>query len=380
MMGIRPVLWLIVAMMGVTLVVPPRGYAATPSKIEGLLDLNGMIDQAVNNVAARYQLDHHQYEITRQMMHEGVKTFLSQHQEEMFPLVRDLAKARFSGQELTVEQRRRIGQAAGPLLEAAKKVILEENSKWRQILSEKQEQLHDWDLREMDGQIRQIGDNFEQMAQGQAVNNPLVPSQTPQPPEELLPSRRSPGSAPPNGTPTPITVPPTREVDQGDLFDQAVAKFIKDYQLDTSQQEAARSIGREYKQRAQAYRSAHQHQISQLEQQSNEALKKRDPQTARQAQAALEKHSAQLRSFFEQMKERLQSIPTKAQKLAYERRQQSDQEGKDKSDASKKPDQPKAPTAAGPEQSKKTDDQDSKTSPKPPASPNQPGGPGGPMQ
>ena len=364
-----------VAAVALVLAAPARGQTEARNEVERIFQIDTMIDQAVNNVSARYNLNRTQHEITRRMMHEGVKAFLRDHQDQIYPLIRDLARARFSGEGLTVEQRQRIGEAAQPLLDAAKKTILDENKKWREVLSDQQKRLHDWDLHEMNGQFQQIHDNLQELAQGKPVENPLFPparAKTPEPDKPAMPDE---DRNDPKIKKLLSEVGPVRVVDKGDVFDQAVENFIRDYQLDTSQQEAARSIGREYKQQAKTYRSSHEAQMKKLEEQRSEALKKGDIKTASQAEAALDKHNAQLRQFLEKMKQRLQSIPTKAQKLAYERRQQSDQEGKDKSDASKKPDQPKAPTAAGPEQSKKTDDQDSKTSPKPPASSGQPGAP-----
>lgn len=283
-------------------------------EVDRTFDVPAMIDQAVANISRRYNLNKTQHEFTQKMMEEGVNRFLREHQDDIYPLIRDLAGAQLKGANLSVEQRKRIGKAAQPLVEAAREAILKNNEEWRKNLSEEQKKLHDWDLKEMEGQFGQIRDNMHQMERGLAVDNPIFPepkpSSDPPPPPRKPPDRK-------------IALPPDPVVvdDVDGVFDRAVAKLIRDYDLDPAQAEAARSIGREYKAYAQVYRNAHKDEFEALRKTREEATKTGDLKKAQQAEEQEEKLNARIRQFLDEMKERLMSIPREAQKLAYEKKQ-----------------------------------------------------------
>jgi hypothetical protein len=278
--------------------------------VGGVYDVDSIIQQAVENISRRYNLNGSQHEFTREMMNKEVSRFLRDHQDEIYPLIRDMTKARFSGQNLSEEQRRRIGKAAKPLVAAAKKAILEANAEWRGILSDEQKKLHDWDLHEMDGQFETIGGGFERMAEGEVVDNPIFPEHKPkttEPPRPKKPGERK------------LSPTPAVERTEDGPFEVCVANVIKDYNLDPSQQEAARSILREYKQYVEIYRNAHKKELEEAERKANEARNSGDIEKAKEAEALQEKLSERIRQFLEEMRQRLMSIPREAQKKAYQR-------------------------------------------------------------
>ena len=125
-------------------------------EVHSIYNVDAIIKQASANVSARYNLNKEQREITERMFEEGVNRFLTEHAEEIYPLIRDLTQADFLGRKLTESQRKRVGTGGAPLIELAKKAILDYNKEWRSILSEEQKRLHDWDLSEMEGQFVQI--------------------------------------------------------------------------------------------------------------------------------------------------------------------------------------------------------------------------------
>ncbi|MCP4248840.1 MAG: hypothetical protein GY778_17485 [bacterium] len=277
--------------------------------VEGY-DVPSMIDQAVNNISKRYNLNSNQHEYTRRMMAREVNAFLSEHQDAIYPLIRDLGRAGLDPSKLTPEQRQRIGKAAAPLVDAAKKKILDNNAKWREILSEDQKRLHDWDLEAMDGQFEDIGKGMKEMAEGKAVENPLFPQPR---------MKTEPPKTPRKPRVTPIG-PPGPEVvhDPEGVFARAVEKFIKDYDLDAGQAQAARSIGRDYKGYADVYQKNHQPEFDALRAKQEKARKAGDLEAAREAEAAEEKLNGRIRQWLVEMKGRLMSIPRAAQKAAYE--------------------------------------------------------------
>lgn len=282
----------------------------------GAYDVDSIIQQAVENISRRYNLNGSQHEYTREIMNKEVGRFLRDHQDEIYPLIRDMTKARFSGQNLTEEQRRRIGKAAKPLVAAAKKAILDANAEWRDILSDDQKKLHDWDLHEMDGQFETIGGGFEKMAKGEVVDNPIFPEHKPKTAEPPRPKK--PGE-------TKLGRTPAVDRTEDGPFEVCVANFIKDYNLDPAQQEAAHSILREYKQYVEIYRNAHKKELEEAERKANEARNSGDIEKAKEAEALQQKLSERIREFLEEMRVRLMSIPREAQKQAYDK--QHDKKG-----------------------------------------------------
>ncbi len=285
---------------------------SSAGQVEGY-DVPGLIDQAVNNISRRYNLNGKQHEYTRRMMAREVNAFLSEHQDAIYPLIRDLGRAGLDPKNLTAEQRKRIGQAAQPLVEAAKKKILENNATWREILSEDQKRLHDWDLEAMDGQFEDIDKGMKEMERGKAVDNPLFPQPRMQTAPPKTPRK-------PHDSGTRIPDEPVVVDDPDGVFARAVEKFIKDYKLDSGQARAARSIGREYKGYADVYQKAHQAEFDALRAKQEQARQAGDLEQAREAEAAEEKLNARIRQWLEEMKGRLMSIPRAAQKAAYNSR------------------------------------------------------------
>jgi len=293
-----------------------RGQEASRDReIRGLYPVDDMIEQATNNIAQRYNLNKAQYDRTLKMMRDGVNRFLIEHQDEMFPLVRDLTRARFNGSNLSVEQRRRIGKAMQPLIDEARRTIEEANAEWRHLLSDEQKRLHDWDLHEMKGQFELIRKNADAMKRGEAVDNPIFPEpqiEKPEPPRPTKPPE-SLGNAQ-KVSPQPVI---QERVGPNDPFDEVVEKFIRDYKLDTAQSEAARSIGREYKSYAEVYRKSHRTEIEAAEKKKEEARRSGDLKVVKETEAELDRLNARVQEWLIEMQARLSSIPTEAQRQTY---------------------------------------------------------------
>jgi len=287
--------------------------ASAKDDVHNAFNVDSMMDQAVENISRRYNLNRSQNEYTREMMYREVNRFLREHQDEIYPLIRDLTQAGFSGQNLTPDQRMRLGKAAKPLIDAAKKAILDSNAQWRNVLSEDQKGLHDWDLREMEGQFEQIHGNIDKLAAGEAVDNPFFPEPKPITPEPPRPKKPGEQSMVPAG--------PVVERSDASPFDVCVENFIKDYELDAAQQETARSFLREYKEYVETYRKSHKNEFDAIEKKLNEARNSGDIAKAKEAEAEQEKLNARIRQFLEEMRQRLMTIPREAQKNAYQARE-----------------------------------------------------------
>ena len=274
------------------------------TEVYRMWNVDSMIRQAADNVSRRYNLNPEQTEFTRKMMFERVTRFLAENEEAIWPLVRDLARQQITGKPPGPEVAKRIGEAALPIVEMAKKTIYEANEEWGEILSEEQKRLHEFDLKEMEGQFAQINKNFEEFRGGKPKLNPMFPEYEPKASEPPRPKR--PGSL------------RTSTSRQEDRWDRYVQDFIRKYRLDPGQKGSANSYLRELKQRAADHRASKAEGFKAVEKRFNDAvasgdLKKR--MAAKRDELVLNKP---IEDMFEELKGRLDKIPTPGQKKAYQ--------------------------------------------------------------
>ncbi|MFQ5491981.1 MAG: hypothetical protein ACE5GE_14790, partial [Phycisphaerae bacterium] len=255
--------------------------------VNSIYNVNAVYTQAVLNISRRYNLNKEQHEQTQKMMEDGVNRFLREHADEIYPLIRDLTAAGMNVHDLTPEQRRRIGKAAQPLIADAEETIKEYNAQWRNILSDDQKQLHDWDLQEMEGQFDAIENNFRRMSKGLAVDdNPIFPKVEPRTQAPPLPKK------PTAGIPKPP--PPVKDRGEEGVFDRYVKKFIQDYQLDAGQIDAANSILREFKARADVYRNTKKHAYDDARTKAEKGRKEGNLDAVKEAEAQIEVLNARI--------------------------------------------------------------------------------------
>ncbi|MCK4624660.1 MAG: hypothetical protein KAV00_05060 [Phycisphaerae bacterium] len=297
-------------------------------------NVDGMIRQAADNVARRYNLDKQQTEFTRKMMYERVTQFLEENEEAIWPLVRELARHQITGEAPDAAAARRIAEAALPLVEKAEDAIYKSNDEWGEILSPEQKKLHEYDLNAMKGQFIQINNNFGNWKKGNTVPNPMFPRHKPTPDEPTRPSRPK------------LVYQPTQPEGKWDKY---VREFIQKYQLDPGQKGSAESILREMKQTAASYRSSKAKEFESVKKRFNQAvaagdLKKRAK--AERDEAALNRPLK--KKMFNELKTRLNKIPTPAQKKKYEAKSKAKQ-GK-----ARKPSKSKSKTTSKAPQSTKT--------------------------
>ena len=67
-----------------------RSTESAKQEVRQSLDVDGLVSQAANNVSQRYNLNARQRERAQQMFQEGVNRFLVEHQDEIYPLMRDM--------------------------------------------------------------------------------------------------------------------------------------------------------------------------------------------------------------------------------------------------------------------------------------------------
>ncbi len=272
-----------------------------------------MIDLASEQIGRRYNLTEDQNSYTRALMSQRVNRFLVEHEAEVRALLKEAWTARLKGEAPSVETAKTWAQRGLPIFEAAKREILEGNKEWREVLDEKQRKIHDVDMRVMERNFditkkrmdRWGGGGFD--SEKDWYRGGLVGALTGQQ-STTRPSRRGRVGPSAGGV-----------VRSEDYWEQYVRQFIKNYSLDESQSQAARSILSECKQRAGEYRQGRKEQFEKANSKVREVLAKRpgDAVTIRAAYGDLRALNKPINELFKELKRRLEEIPTAAQKKSY---------------------------------------------------------------
>ena len=124
---------------------PPKNAPPESATVEKIMQ------QAVRNISRRYNLNEAQTEKTQEIMQREVHRFLREHENEVWPLIRDLLASQLGAKPPSnVDEVKRIGKAARPLAQLAREAIYRGNSEWRMYLTPEQKSTHDYDLGQME--------------------------------------------------------------------------------------------------------------------------------------------------------------------------------------------------------------------------------------
>lgn len=265
-----------------------------------------IMDQAVRNIAVRYNLNEVQKEETDKLMKREVHRFLREHENEVWPAIRDLLAAQLG---MNPPKRRedvmRIGKSAQPLVKLAKEAILEANKEWRLILTPEQRRMHDYDLAEMEKTFEQIDQNFDAWAEGHPPQGGIFPQPRVTDRQPPRPKRPEEGKLPDD--------PEIEIFDPNNIFETLVEEFIKEYQLEEGQVTAARSILEEFKVKANDFRDSNKEDFAKIERQQQKAYAARDIKAIKEAAAAHKKLLEPIFQLCAEMEDRLKLLLTTAQ-------------------------------------------------------------------
>lgn len=272
------------------------------SEVEEFWPASDILKMAVGNLSKRYNLNEEQRAYTDDMMSNGVSAFLESHREEVWPLLRDLVLQQRKGEAPDAETAKRLGPVALKIIREAEEEIYKSNAEWREILTDEQKRLHDWDLAEMRSTFRTMTENFEAWEQGNPTNGNLFPRRVKSKTEPRRPAE--PRKA---GTYHP---PPADDPELDDKFELYVRKFIKDYMLKADQIDAAQSILREIKERAAAFRLANAEKIQEVK----AGLNQGKVSDRRRWNATRRKLMKPITDLYVELTERLEQIPDDGQR------------------------------------------------------------------
>lgn len=363
------------------------GYSAIIDNIDLL------VDRYADFLARKYDLTEEQDEYTRVLLRERSFEFLDQNEGELRGLVDRLFEVRTGG-EMRAEELVQWGQRAKPIYEAARKLIVDGNDEWREILTDDQKKTHDEDLKLMYQSFETTEDQLQRIVSGEMTvdefrspqrsrrrstppkptaeapgpDEPVAgrdadPNQPqPQPrstprttravrppprpatgesttrvtrPEHQRPSpgRAQPGAgrasrvSRPRGTergPTAVTRVPGKAGAAGSesTWDKYVRDFIAKYQLNDEQSQKANAVLEDCKAQADRYMRGRKTQIEKIDKQVETLKGSKDKNKAK----SLGELTAQRRKIMEpidrifeqQLKPRLERLPTRAQRRAAE--------------------------------------------------------------
>ena len=301
---------------------PPRAKEARPKKTQvpnlPAATVEKIMEQAVANIALRYNLNEAQKQKTDALMKREVRRFLREHENEVWPVIRELLTTQFGAKPPDdPEDVKRIGRAAGPLARLARKAIIDANAEWREYLTPEQKDTHDFDMAEMNKTFDTIDRNFEQWAAGKAPVGGIFP---PQPAPNAGP--RTPRK-PVEGLPEPEVI----TFEEG-IFDTFVMEFIRDNDLDEGQIDSARSILKEFKIKAHGFRIANRSLLQKVAHDLKTAVEAHDRELSRKAEADRKVVLRPVYELFAEMDERLRALLTSAQLERYKQRKQAPTVGK----------------------------------------------------
>lgn len=336
-----------------------------------LINVDLLLENHARMLARRYNLTEDQAAFTKDYLKSRADEFLAEHRDDLFDLADRMFEVRAGG-DMSPQELIDWGKHALPLYNAAKHLIIEGNTEWREILTDEQRKIHDQDLAQMYDSFQITEGMIDRMVAGEmtvdefragpraarpnstgdvspegqlpGVKPPVHTSPPAQPadpvpppakPEErtLTPGPVAPvrptrgGNAPPSGQPgrpvrnRPGTARPgaaTASENFKSEWEKYTQDFITRYQLDDAQSQKANSILKDCQTLAANYMLRSATQLKMLEQQTLELAKNPDADKAKLLAEISEKKKrimAPIAMIFEKrLKPRLEQLPTAAQR------------------------------------------------------------------
>lgn len=130
-----------------------------------MLNTDALIDNYARFLARKYNLNDEQDAYTQKLMRERTQQFLDKHKDQLFDMVDRMFEVR-GGAEMSQDELHSWGEAAQPIYEEAKQMIVQSNDEWRQILNDEQKKIHDEDLRLMNESFAQTEDQLNRINSG----------------------------------------------------------------------------------------------------------------------------------------------------------------------------------------------------------------------
>jgi len=274
-----------------------------------------VLDWTARAVARQYDLDKAQARVARKMLVDSAWQFINEHRPLMEELVVKMYDARLSQEEPSAEQVQQWAEKAYPIFDEARKLILEKNLQFHEILNDEQKAKHRIDLEQMQLNFEHMDERLKRWRDGQY--KPGEFRQGLSDPKYRRQARKRARMLRKRLLEKELKIRPASP----EFWELYVKLFIDAFQLDQGQQTLAYSILKDIKVEGVAYRTDHKRQFDKLEELVDRLSKIKNPSPAQQEQLkAARKQLSDLykpmMEYFEELKVRLMDIPTAAQREA----------------------------------------------------------------
>ena len=275
-----------------------------------LWDTQAMMNQAVDQISRRYNLNDQQKEYTRLLLVSRVTAFLDEHEMEVRQLLQESIEMRTGQRPADAVALQVWANRALPLYAEASKAILEGNEEWSVILDEDQKAIHDRDMALMQRSFKNATTTMNTWQEGKGK----LPSVAKQPANQNASAvnANSNDAAKTSGAvsrdPKPANV-----IKLEDNWLAYVNAFINTYSLEGKDEVSARDkILKEMYGKARKYRELNSRQFTKLADQQKDSAKNKK---IRIHDVLNQKKQLELpiREMFVQLDKRLRRLPTAEQ-------------------------------------------------------------------
>jgi len=277
------------------------------------------MNKLTSMLAERYGLTPEQSAQFRARLLGAVVKVTWKHAEAIMQYSREMVQTRLAGKSFTAEQVARWARLSEPLLRDIRREVRRFGEQFGSLLDARQRELFRRDLASLQKRLEYVAGKMPAWERGEwtpadwglekdalhaeAAGRAEAPSSRP----AAVPERVRRPSRPP--------VEPSEELplvaEDESAWARYVREFIERYSLDEAQQVTARSVLAELEGRAKEYREAHADELARIEQKLREA-----EDAAARAEAAHQREELlrPIADLFEELKQRLDRLPTDAQR------------------------------------------------------------------
>jgi hypothetical protein len=314
------------------------GIQLTPQLLDSLLD------KAARRLARDYDFDEYQHEQVRQLLHERVPEFLRQHQEQLQGLLNDWLEATAAEQPPDPEYAADWAERALPIVEAFKGMVGGLSEDMREFMTDEQQVLLDGYLAAFETGTRFATNRLQVFKEGgfdpeihwprskqfkkidrvemqqlrrEMEGSRLVAMEGPRgAPNQSVAEAAPPGEAKlvadeTTAAPQPIAKTTKAEKDEWTRYVEA---FIHRYQLDDEQKQKAYALLEQQLHRREHYELGKAPEIERIKSMYEKAGT--DAKKLALAESAYQKLNKPRERMFEQLKQKLETLPTRAQRRA----------------------------------------------------------------
>jgi len=277
-------------------------------RAKNLWDIEQMLAEHCERLAVHYNLDASQKANTSKLLADRVNRFLDRHDKEIWPLLLELTELQYTGSNPEPDAAKRIASKGYHIFLEAKDEILRGQNAFRKDLNDDQKKVHDRDLKGLEYHFNALERQFKAWNRGEVNGSAPLSNVRFGPNRPLIPE-------PPN----------IKRADKAFVeseWERYVRSFIRNYRLDDEQKSKALAILKDLKNRAAQYRKTNKKDLQEAAQYLQEARSSKplDLDELDQARMIWDLMNKPFDDMFNELKKRLEQIPTEKQKGDYYKR------------------------------------------------------------